>query len=285
MMDKARFALWSSAALPVVFVGSLYVRGSKKNRNHPTVIKQRFLGITGACILSPLPLIYMFRTYGSGPVDAGLLASSFGLSARNIGRAIVQPLLLTAGLYAGPLLVYVVEDVIPSPRMALASIRASNRLQSLRDYVVAPVAEEFVFRACSCGLLLAGGWSHMFAGIVAPFFFGLAHFHHLIGRVRSGDYTIKQAVIAGLVQMSYTTAFGAYAGFIYFRTGHLVAPIVSHTFCNIMGLPDVARAWNSRRWMIYMGVYLLGVSYFADKLYKITDPQQFEPFLWNWSGI
>lgn len=44
-----------------------------------------------------------------------------------------------------------------------------------------------------------------------------------------------------LFQFGYTTLFGAYAIFLYLRTGSLLAVILVHAFCNWMGLP---RFWG-----------------------------------------
>jgi prenyl protein peptidase len=42
-------------------------------------------------------------------------------------------------------------------------------------------------------------------------------------------------------QLAYTTLFGAYATFLYLRTGSLLAVVLVHAFCNWMGLP---RFWG-----------------------------------------
>ena len=36
----------------------------------------------------------------------------------------------------------------------------------------------------------------------------------------------------------YTTAFGAYATWLFIRTGSLAAPVAVHVLCNAVGLPD-----------------------------------------------
>jgi hypothetical protein len=50
------------------------------------------------------------------------------------------------------------------------------------------------------------------------------------------------AALPVLVQLTYTSAFGAYAGFVHLRTGHIAAAIASHSLCNYMGLPDLSFA-------------------------------------------
>jgi hypothetical protein len=40
-------------------------------------------------------------------------------------------------------------------------------------------------------------------------------------------------------QLVYTTLFGWYASYLFLRTGSILPPILSHIFCNIMGLPPI----------------------------------------------
>lgn len=54
-------ALISCSLFPIIFVGSLYIwkQDSKLDRNHPKVIKQRFISVLITCILSTIYL-YLF---------------------------------------------------------------------------------------------------------------------------------------------------------------------------------------------------------------------------------
>jgi hypothetical protein len=70
--------------------------------------------------------------------------------------------------------------------------------------------------------------------------FGAAHLHHLIMLVRARGYTLKQGLLAVGFQLTYTTLFGAYASFVFMRTGSLPAVVLCHTFCNVMGFPDLS---------------------------------------------
>eukprot|EP00951_Prasinocladus_malaysianus_P045348 scaffold601900_cov50-Prasinocladus_malaysianus.AAC.1 len=56
-------------------------------------------------------------------------------------------------------------------------------LLTLRDIVVAPITEEWAFRACMISLLCIGGWSTGWAVFIAPFFFGASHLHHVMEMV------------------------------------------------------------------------------------------------------
>jgi len=57
-------------------------------------------------------------------------------------------------------------------------------------------------------------------------------------------------------QLSYTTLFGWYASYLFLRTGSVIPPLLSHVFCNIMGiyLPSSATARHpSRKLREYYG--------------------------------
>lgn len=77
---------------------------------------------------------------------------------------------------------------------------------------------------------------------VSPLIFGLAHAHHFYEFRLSHPHTPLVVQLArSVLQLSYTTLFGAYATFIFLRTGSLLAVFVVHAFCNWMGLP---RLWG-----------------------------------------
>ncbi|OPL32956.1 caax 2-like prenyl protease, partial [Mytilus galloprovincialis] len=69
-------------------------------------------------------------------------------------------------------------------------------------------------------------------------FFGVAHVHHMIEKVTTGGLDVKTACKQSLFQLTYTTLFGIYSAFLFLRTGHLIAPVIAHAFCNHMGFPS-----------------------------------------------
>lgn len=50
-------------------------------------------------------------------------------------------------------------------------------------------------------------------------------------------------------QLGYTTLFGWFAAYLFVRTGSVLPPLVSHVFCNVMGiyLPSTAVARHPER--------------------------------------
>jgi membrane protease YdiL (CAAX protease family) len=119
-----------------------------------------------------------------------------------------------------------------------------------RNLVFAPISEEVVFRALMVPALYTGycfdkiespvRWDSMWwLAMLCPAWFGLAHAHHLLEKLRQGS-SIFSAVVTTLIQFTYTFIFGAIAVLFLLRTGNIVSPIVSHVICNFMGLPDVS---------------------------------------------
>lgn len=81
--------------------------------------------------------------------------------------------------------------------------------------------------------------SASFVCSINPIWFGLAHLHHLLDKLRSG-IAWQKAIAMTLVQLMYTSIFGFIAAVFLVRTGSIAAPIISHMICNSVGLPDVS---------------------------------------------
>nr|GMD61448.1 CAAX prenyl protease 2 [Ipomoea batatas] len=209
-------------------------------------------------------------------LDASDLLSAYGIRADHFWQAAVFPLSLTALMYAGSLLEALlllvscqenqgdgrnILSTIPQ-RFVNSVFSMATNISAWRNYFVcnhllhylenayleddsavalanqAPVTEELVFRACMIPLLLCGGFNTYTVVFLCPVFFSLAHLNHLLEYAqRRGN--LLQAFMVAAFQLGYTVIFGSYASFLYIRTGHLVAPVVAHIFCNYMGLPAI----------------------------------------------
>jgi prenyl protein peptidase len=71
--------------------------------------------------------------------------------------------------------------------------------------VVAPFTEEYTFRACMLPILL-GYYSPVGAVVVSPLFFGIAHLHHMIERIRKGQ-DVQTAILISLFQGRWDSPF------------------------------------------------------------------------------
>jgi membrane protease YdiL (CAAX protease family) len=115
----------------------------------------------------------------------------------------------------------------------------SERWTFLRNLVIAPLTEEIVFRSCMVPVLHSTKMSNIGVCVIAPLFFGFAHVHHAILKLRQG-YPFSSVVVTTFFQFMYTSLFGAYVSYTFLRTGSLCAVVLCHTMCNAMGLPNLS---------------------------------------------
>ncbi|KAK9868383.1 hypothetical protein WJX84_003999 [Apatococcus fuscideae] len=133
---------------------------------------------------------------------------------------------------------------------------------SLRNYVFAPVAEEWCFRACMVPLLLDQGWSSQAAIIWSTLVFGAAHLHLLLEMLMHEGMDIRAAIIAVLFQFVYTSLFGAYAAYWLIHSGTVLAPIGAHVACNLLGMPDLPHMAHHPWRRLLVPATLLGIATF-----------------------
>jgi prenyl protein peptidase len=206
-------------------------------------------------LISPL-FIYLFSS--TDLLKNYTIWYVMGLRLDGFLSALIYPLLLTVILFLGPLSVQLANSIwkVYSGKreklQAMEKNETTNRLPAsisepmfwfincqnllwVRNHIVAPLSEEFTFRACMLPLLLQS-FSPMTSILITPTFFGVAHLHHMIERLRSG-MDKRTAIIISFFQFFYTSVFGIYSAYLFVRTGHFVAPFIAHAFCNHMGFP------------------------------------------------
>ena len=204
--------------LAAQFVLSLYVctpRGRPPNRDDPAVVKARFVRVGVASIIAPFVSILAAALPGDTEPcipDASLL-QWFGLWApERVGAAVFAPLLLTVILFLGPLVMAWIEECDTPWQLRLRQmVHAHRDVRSLRNLLIGPLAEEWVFRACMCSLLYGAGIRDGTNVFISGTLFGLAHVHHVY------DAGASLAVVG--VQFTYTSLFGAYSSYLFLRTG------------------------------------------------------------------
>ncbi|KAF3787312.1 CAAX prenyl protease 2 [Nymphaea thermarum] len=230
-----------------------------------TFMIRRFISVIFASLASILlcACLLPVRNYQG----ASLILSICGIRLDHLGRAVAIPLCLTSLFYAGSVVSRLLsfsdaweqEELHQEAYLVRIFKSASQRLVddahfvvlnilAWRNYVVAPITEELVFRACMIPLLLCAGFKAYSIIFLSPIFFSLAHLNHLLELYYGQKYTLSRAVLI---------------------VGHLIAPIVAHIFCNMMGLPIVFP--NTQKAFVFSS-FLIGCGTFFILLFPSTSP-------------
>lgn len=172
MQPSVPVAIAASSALCTIFVACLYLCTGKvlPNRNDPAVVKERFVRVGIASALAP------FVTLASGTLPSARnetcapqapLLRWIGLWSPALPLAFASGLGLTMLLFLGPLVMAWLDH---SQRLSLRGLVTGSQLAAdlrdprarllvVRNLLVGPLAEEWVFRACMCPLLFGAGFS------------------------------------------------------------------------------------------------------------------------------
>jgi len=293
MLETSHSFLLATGApflLGVSYVASLYVWRSSKDRDHDDTIKRRFLSAAFMTMVSPI-FVQMFGS--PALLDRYSLAETIGIRWAGLPQAILLPLLLTIVLFLGPSVMLLAEVTGLETAGSVSSCwermkvscsfywrRSLTDWKWWRNHVVAPFSEEFTFRACMLPVLL-GYYTHTQAIIVSPLFFGVAHFHHMVERIRKGEDVLPSFLIS-MFQFSYTTIFGMYSALLFLRTGHFAAPFLVHAYCNFMGFPDFIEVVNSepRKRIFLSAMFLTGAVSFYWLLEPLTDSAIYQNYVY-----
>ncbi|KAK2585639.1 hypothetical protein KPH14_010263 [Odynerus spinipes] len=264
------YAIFSCFVLSVVYIASLYVWNSPHNREHPSTIKKRFFSVFIMALISP---VFLYFGLDKEVLHKATIWELLGLRWPGLLQASTIPFLLTMILFLGPLSLQIHNEfwrLYAEPMCWLGSVRT---LIWWRNLIVAPLSEEWTFRACMLPLLLQC-FTQTTAIFICPLFFGVAHFHHMVERVKMG-MEIKVALFTSCFQFAYTTLFGAYAAFLFVKTGHFIAPFVAHSFCNHMGFPklsEVIAYKDPLKRAALFSLFVIGLLAWCFLLTPMTDP-------------
>ena len=261
------FAVFTAClGLASVFVLSLYAVSAGLPRNHHVTVRRRILAIACLCLAAP---VYMWAWSTREGEGGDHLWRVLGLKREGFLWAVICPVLLVLCAYFGPLVHY--ASIGEHPFVQLLEDRADI---NLRNYVVAPFSEEFVFRACLLPLLLPA-LGPTWTMVLCPLFFGVAHLHHIVEWVYNRDSPLTQVLLGLVLQVGYTSVFGMFSAFLFVRTGHLVSPVLAHAACNLLGLPPIDALLTHRHPYFMFTLYLIGLVTFVLLLFPLTDPTWF----------
>ncbi|EPQ54776.1 hypothetical protein GLOTRDRAFT_77508 [Gloeophyllum trabeum ATCC 11539] len=261
---------FSDKSIRVGSGGSKERGANERWRDDPDVIRARLAIVslvTVFCCFVVYAVIRAVSWYKVGVFYSTIVRLGFHLSSVES----VYPFLLAPLLYLGPIYASYLGEHLPfqfyfSWRRDVVDTFIS--WQGVRNYVLGPITEEIVFRACVLSLYHLGGASRTWMIFGSPISFGFAHLHHAweiynrYGRTRTA---LKNAALTTLFQLSYTTLFGAFCAYLFLITGSIYPPIFAHIFCNVMGLPQIGleiRRFPAHKQSI-MVAYCIGIIGFA----------------------
>lgn len=218
----------------------------------PSTIKLRFISVAISCSISILITIHLlpWSSYDQ-------LLSAVGISwPQSIIWSLVTPLLITSLLFLGPLVLF--KDTYNWPEFVNYVKTEATDLQFVRNYMVAPLSEEFIFRGVLIAILEQSFplWSSI---IISGILFSLAHSHHYFFQSIQGSDQIR--LTDNLFQMSYTFVFAVYSATLYLKTRTILTTIQVHIFCNFLGFPQLdvllSDDWYKRASLIGLGSFLI----------------------------
>ena len=260
---------WVFAAclgLATIFVASLYLVSAGLPRDHPVTIRRRILAIACVCLAAPA---YLWAWSSDGESGESLLRV-LGLKTEGLFWAALSPVVLVSLAYLGPLVHF--AWLRHNPFTGLFA--GERRDIAFRNFVAAPFAEELVFRACLVPLLRPS-LGDLWTIILCPLFFGLAHLHHLAEWARNGGEPLTDVLVELVLQVGYTSVFGMFSAFLFVRSGHLLSPILAHSYCNILGLPPLDAVPSHPYPLSLFTVYVVGLLTFVLLLFPLTSPSLF----------
>ncbi|KAG5728088.1 CAAX prenyl protease 2 [Termitomyces sp. T112] len=245
-------------------------------RDDPSVIRARFLAGTIATILNCGLVFYILWSVIDDRSDRFKVTlettvARLGFNIYHLDMDMILPHLVTPVLFTGPLFGMYLGGHLPFQSRFYFQNDVVNKFTSwvgIRNYIMAPITEEIVFRSCVIAVYHMSGASANRMIFFGPLSFGLAHVHHAwdtynrFGRTASAA---KRAITMSLFQLAYTTLFGFHCSYMFLRTGSVYPSITAHIFCNIMGLPEISwelRTYSTRRTAILL-MYTLGIVGFA----------------------
>ncbi|KAI8078727.1 uncharacterized protein BX664DRAFT_342566 [Halteromyces radiatus] len=250
--------------------------GLKLSRQHPTVIKSRMKAVTLSCCVI-LFLVYIVLSYSLDQMTFSTFLTRLGCQPIFLWN-LLQPLVLTMVLFLGPLTILYFDQQLPGQvdfYWKRDVMQVISSLYGQRNYVFAPLTEELVFRSCMIVILYQAGYSYTWLIFISPLYFGLAHLHHgwevyhQMGRTKQA---LQTALVSSFFQFGFTSLFGWYASFIFLRTSSLWTCVLCHSFCNMMGFPDIndiPHRPDHHRYVIWSS-FLIGILSFVYLLYPLT---------------
>eukprot|EP00397_Hematodinium_sp_SG-2012_P064248 GEMP01090444.1.p1 GENE.GEMP01090444.1~~GEMP01090444.1.p1 ORF type:complete len:177 (+),score=16.32 GEMP01090444.1:311-841(+) len=157
----------------------------------------------------------------------------------------------------------------------LFDISTRQKWMYLRTYLIAPAAEEVVFRGCIGRALLAQGCAFRTVVWFGPALFVVAHLRDIVSLAKMCLMRQKVPLIRiaeSIIPLFFKQIFGMLSMFLLLRTGSVIAVIFAHSFCNYMGFPSFSFAkFGDVKDRTVGACYVIGSFLFFCLLWPLTD--------------
>ncbi|KAJ8974969.1 hypothetical protein NQ317_004806, partial [Molorchus minor] len=218
--------------LSVTYLASIHVWNSPYNRDHPITIKKKIRQCI--CYVIRCTMLSVCRNK-KDILEKVSMWEILGLKTEGLCQAIFMPLFLTMILFLGPMSMELYSGLSKLYTEEMYWFSNVTNLIWIRNHIAAPFSEEFTYRCCMLPLLLQN-FKPTTAIIISPLFFGVGF------------------------QFVYTTIFGMYSSYLFYRTGHFISLFVVHAFCNHMGFPEVTEigTYKQNKKIIISSLFVAG---------------------------
>lgn len=214
----------------------------QRDRASPATIRRNFITVLVVCLISSW-LTISFRHSIQDDQDKSIWQllnfKHYPTGAQFVWIVLIAPLLHAFLLFATSVYVEHFQDDYGGFSLPARSII------SVRDYIHAPLAEEFLYRGILLALLLPC-FPVWLCITISSLLFGLMHTHKIVVNYLVTKNLTKEDITQAYFQMTYTTIFGVYSSIVYLSTGHIASPILLHCFCNLNGVPDLNKLMENK---------------------------------------
>lgn len=273
-------------ALATAFVLNLYLlvpsSVSKLPRNNERHIKFRMISVLVTCLIGILSHHYIFcRTFnGIDVFDMQMNELFFApvkhVSVLYLGSFVSSALESHVIFHSHSCSMSYSKFMYNQISTKLTEPFRNSRFQVARDLIIAPFAEELIFRSLTISPMLysreylEGTVRISTICVTTPLFFGLAHVHHAYTKIKHDKVPVSKALMSSGFQFIYTYLFGAYASFCYVKIKSLMSVCLVHSLCNYLSLPNIAiflvetrSRQNTRAYYAIVGLmYVVGIFLF-----------------------
>ncbi|TYK25244.1 CAAX prenyl protease 2 isoform X2 [Cucumis melo var. makuwa] len=155
-------------------------------------------------------------------MELSLLLAAYGVRADHIWQAVFFPLSLTSFMYVGSMVLKSLllvdswrehmnrggDSLLNCARMLWTRVldwglSTVSNILAWRNYVVAPLTEELVFRACMIPILLSGGFKPITVIFLCPILFSLAHLNHFMEYYSKQNNNLTKAVMVNAYEFCF----------------------------------------------------------------------------------